>query len=106
MMAAPSLFHHDLKTERLSTREDQRVSELREDQSLGVRATRKPEGVRLRQLADVTAETFSSLQEKIQENIRLQRENTRQASTVARLQEENTRYKGERLSRLQEESNR
>ena len=59
------------------TRENQRVSELRD------------------QLAGITAETFSLLQEKIQENIRLQRENTRQASTVAHLQEENTRYKGE-----------
>ena len=83
-MAAPSLF--SLKMERL-TRENQRVSELRD------------------QLAGVTAETFSLLQEKVQENIRLQRENTRQASIVAHLQEENTRYKGEK-TRLQEESTR
>ena len=65
-------------------RDDQRVSELRD------------------QLAGVTTETFAFLQEKVQDNIRLQRENTRQASNVARLEEENTRYKDEK-TRLQEE---
>ena len=66
------------------SRDDQRVSELRD------------------QLAGVTTETFAFLQEKVQDNIRLQRENTRQASDVARLGEENTRYKDEK-TRLQEE---
>ena len=42
------------------------------------------------------------MQEKVQDNIRLQRENTRRASNVARLEEENTRYKDEK-TRLQEE---
>ena len=67
--------------------DDQRVIELRD------------------QLAHVTAETFTLLQEKVQENIRLQRENSHQASSIAHLEEDGARCKREK-ARLQEENTR
>ena len=57
------------------------------------------------QLAHVTTETFTLLQEKVQENIRLQRENSHQASSIAHLEEDGTRCKREK-ARLQQENTR
>ena len=67
--------------------DDKRVTELRD------------------QLAHVTTETFTLLQEKVQENFRLQRENSHQASSIAHLEEDGARCKREK-ARLQEENTR
>ena len=65
--------------------DDKRVTELRD------------------QLAHITAETFTLLQDKVQENIRLQTENSHQASSIAYLEEDGVRCKREK-ARLQEEN--